>query len=398
MQNLYLFSRSDSQAMRSGEDWVEPEDIEEDGYPIDYNITSSPNDFNVKTLFDFIESGTMKIPGFQRNYVWDKKRASRLIESIIMGLPIPQLFFYERGRNQFLVIDGQQRLMTVYYFIKGRFPRDEKRAEIRRYVDEKGNIPSYVLSDDQYFTDFSLDLALRYSDVKNRLNRQTISTLNQDDKATFLLRAIRCIFIKQHEPEGHSSMYEIFHRLNTGGINLTPQEIRGSLYQSEFYSMITRANLDERWRRLTTPDPDMRMKDIEILLRGFAMLLDGDNYQGAMIRFLNNFSEKAKLYDKKQVAYLESLFRMFLQKSEKLPSDSFELQSGRFSASMFEAIFTAACDSAVQNKDVSVKGIDPDDLAALKNDDEFMKASRYRTVAKENVATRVRKAKEVLFS
>lgn len=83
---------------------------------VDYDISVSPNDFNLKTIFDFIDSGIVKIPGFQRNYVWDLKRASKLIESLLIGVPIPQIFLYEEKKNSFLVIDGQQRLMTIYYF------------------------------------------------------------------------------------------------------------------------------------------------------------------------------------------------------------------------------------------------------------------------------------------
>src|SRR3989338_7746607 len=126
------------------ENWIEgdTEDIEEESeYPIEYNLSSAPNDFNIKTLNDFILSGIIKIPTFQRNYVWDLKRASRLIESIIMGLPVPQLFFYEKSKNNFEVIDGQQRLMTIYYFIKKRFPRMDKRGELRKIFDLQGNIP-----------------------------------------------------------------------------------------------------------------------------------------------------------------------------------------------------------------------------------------------------------------
>src|SRR2546428_13404466 len=87
-------------------EWIDREE-EDAGFPVDYKITSTPNDFNINTLFDLIESETVKIPGFQRNYLWDIKKASKLIESIIMGLPVPQLFLYERGRNDFLLIDGQ---------------------------------------------------------------------------------------------------------------------------------------------------------------------------------------------------------------------------------------------------------------------------------------------------
>ena len=95
---------------------VEPETDIKDEYSLtEYDITASPNDFNIKTLFDFIQSETVKIPAFQRNYVWDLTRASKLIESIIIGIPIPQIFLYEKSQNEFLVIDGQQRLMTIYY-------------------------------------------------------------------------------------------------------------------------------------------------------------------------------------------------------------------------------------------------------------------------------------------
>ena len=100
----------------------------------DYQIISTPNDFNIKTICDFVDLGVVKIPNFQRNYVWDIDRASKLIEFILIGLPIPQIFLYEQSRNSFLVIDGQQRMMSIYYFFKGRFPKKEKRVELRIYL------------------------------------------------------------------------------------------------------------------------------------------------------------------------------------------------------------------------------------------------------------------------
>src|SRR3989304_8518367 len=111
----------------------------------EYEITAAPNDFNVLTIFNFLESGAVRIPGFQRNYVWDLGRASKLIESLILGLPVPQVFLYEIERNKFLVIDGQQRLMSIYYFIKQRFPKKEKRTDLRAIFDEQGKIPGHVV-------------------------------------------------------------------------------------------------------------------------------------------------------------------------------------------------------------------------------------------------------------
>lgn len=93
---------------------------------VSYDISVIPNDFNVLTINSLIESGVISMPAFQRNYVWDRKRASRFIESLILGLPVPQLFLYQKERNQYSVIDGQQRLLTMYFFVKQRFPRDRK--------------------------------------------------------------------------------------------------------------------------------------------------------------------------------------------------------------------------------------------------------------------------------
>lgn len=78
--------------------WFEDYAEEADDLQIEeYDITAAPNDFNVLTIYSFIEAGSVKIPGFQRNYVWDIGRASKLIESLILGLPVPQVFLYEVG-------------------------------------------------------------------------------------------------------------------------------------------------------------------------------------------------------------------------------------------------------------------------------------------------------------
>jgi uncharacterized protein with ParB-like and HNH nuclease domain len=97
--------------------WFEDYADSADEQIIEYDISAAPNDFNILTIYSFLESGAVRIPGFQRNFVWDIGRSSKLIESLILGLPVPQVFLYEVERNKFLVIDGQQRLMSIYYFI-----------------------------------------------------------------------------------------------------------------------------------------------------------------------------------------------------------------------------------------------------------------------------------------
>ena len=88
---------SESEVIQWFDDYVTDED--EDG-TVDFDLSVTPNDFNVSTLFNFIEAKAIVIPSFQRHYVWDMTRASKLIESLILGLPVPQLFLYEQGRKQ----------------------------------------------------------------------------------------------------------------------------------------------------------------------------------------------------------------------------------------------------------------------------------------------------------
>jgi hypothetical protein len=379
--------------------WFDEEEPEEvDSHIREYDITASPNDFNTLTLFNFIESGVVKIPAFQRNYVWDIKRASKLIESMIIGLPVPQIFLYEEARNNFQVIDGQQRLMSLYYFIQQRFPKKEKRIELRSIFDSRGRIPDEILQDDVYFSKFSLQLPEQLPKFPNRLNGLNYSTLG-DLKTTFDLRTIRNIIIKQTSPpDDDSSIYEIFNRLNSGGMNLKPQEIRTSLYHSAFYDLLYRLNGELQWRRLLgVSEPDLHMKDVEVLLRGFAMLVEGDEYAPSMVKFLNNFSRKSKATSEEQNQYLERLFRAFLKSSEGLGDRPFHgRKTSKFNISLFEAVFAVHCASAFKRRDVDLRPFDFVSFEELKDDPAFAKASLEKTTSTTNVKFRLKRAKEFL--
>jgi hypothetical protein len=365
----------------------------------EYDVTSSPNDFNVKTIYDFIQKGSINIPDFQRNYVWDLKRASKLIESIITGIPIPQIFLYEKSRNNLLVIDGQQRLMTIYYFINKRFPKREKRSELREIYDECRKIPGEILEDDNYFSKFNLKLPKISDNQPNRLDKLNYDTLDEH-KDTFELRSIRTIIIKQNTPPNDDSViFEIFNRLNTGGVNLTPQEIRASLYYSDFYRMLKKINLDNRWRNLIgQEDPDMQMKDIEILLRGYAMLVDGDKYKPTMTRFLNAFSNNAKKMPEEEIRFFESLFYSFLSKVVPLGKRAFISKQGKFNIAMYEAIFSAVCQKPYKEKNLNLEDIDSIRFNTLKENDAFVDSTQSHTTNKTKVDDRLKMARISLLA
>jgi hypothetical protein len=379
-----------------GTNWYE--DGAEDGeqYEIkEYDITASPNDFNIMTLHSFIESGAVKIPGFQRNFVWDLKRASKLIESVIIGLPVPQIFLYEQGRNKFLVIDGQQRLMSLYYFMKGRFPRKERRVELREIFDEHSKIPPDILEDDAFFTKFRLQLPHQPPGQPNKLNGLTYETL-EEYRTVFELRTIRNVIIKQNLPEGDdSSIFEIFNRLNSGGMNLKPQEIRISLYHSRFYEVLQKLNLNAGWRHiLGLPQPDLHMKDLEIVLRGFAMFMEGDDYRPSMASFLNRFSSKCRTISNDRLAELKEVFERFVDSCSALPPRAFYGKvSGKFNVLLFEAVFAAQARSLSEGNG---KPLELPRLESLKEDRAFVEASQKATTDKANVALRLKRAQELV--
>jgi uncharacterized protein with ParB-like and HNH nuclease domain len=381
------------------ENWYEDYTTEDDEFEIDeYELTATPNDFNVLTINSFIESGAIKIPGFQRNYVWDIKRASKLIESLILGLPVPQIFLYEEARNRFLVIDGQQRLMSIYYFIRQRFPRKEKRSELRAIFDKSGRFPDEVIFDDSYFGPFKLSLPDKAPNKPNKFKGLSYGTLG-DYKGQFDLRPVRNVIVKQNTPsDDDSSVFEMFNRLNTGGINLRAQEIRISLYHSSFYDMLYRLNLDPRWRRvLNVPDPDVHMKDVEVILRGFAMLIEGANYRPSMAKFLNEFSRHCRANSEEKNTYLEQLFTSFLSASEYIPADTFvSSRTRRFSIALYEAAFTALFRAAFDARELFNGVIDAARIRELDLDPQFVEASEKASADTSNVALRLSRARAIL--
>lgn len=382
------------------EAWFEGDDsIIQDASFKDYQITATPNDFNIKTIVDFVDSGVVKIPGFQRNYVWDLERASRLIESLLMGLPIPQIFLYEEARNSFLVIDGQQRLMSIYYFINGRFPRRDKRVQLRRIFADQGNIPEEVFADDRYFTKFNLHLPEQTGKGASRFHDKNYATLGEF-KTALDLTVIRNIIIKQTAPEDDrdSSIFEIFNRLNTGGVNLTAQEIRASIYQSAFMTMLDRMTFNSTWRRFVgKAEPDLHLKESEILLRSFAMLAKGDEYRDPMGLFLNSFAKKAKTFSQAEVDYAEELFDAFFESLDEFPREIFSVTSRtRFNISFFEATFRVLCERAFRNGSIKIKSVSEESFDTLRTDEAFVTASRVATGQTANVKTRYQRAKSLL--
>lgn len=297
-----------------------------------------------------------------------------------------------------MVIDGQQRLMSIYYFIKQRFPKKEKRLDLRRIFDEKGHIPEEILDNDDYFTDFKLYLPAKLPKSVNKFHGSKYKTLGEN-KQQFELRPIRNVVVKQNLPaeDNDSSIYEIFNRLNSGGINLAPQEIRVALYHSKFYDMLNRLNILPEWRRiLGISDLSLHMKDIEVLLRGFAMLIEGDKYTTTSLKkFLNQFSKKCKHHKKEQNEYLERLFQSFLKACQNLSKNVF-LKKNRFNIALFETVFAVTCKEYFLNQSFFDGNLVENKIEQLKTNQDFLATLERSTTNKENIKKRLECAKKIL--
>lgn len=356
-----------------------------------YDITTSPNDFNTTTLVNMLESGIIKVPFFQRNYVWDIKRASKFIESLLLGLPIPQIFLFEKQKNSFLIIDGQQRLFTIYFFKKGRFPKNEHRSELRTFFYEGKGISDKILQDDEYFSDFSLKLPVPKGENENPFNKKKYDTLDSPS-FDFDFKVIRSIIIKQNSPDdGDTAMFEIFNRLNTGGINLKPQEIRMSLYDSNFCHLILDLNNEKIWRNITSEKADLNLRDVEIILRGFSFLFNREKFKSSLNSFLNVFSKEAQNFDQETNDFVKNLFLKFLEKINPISQEKiFSKRNGRFSSPLFEAVFYAMAKPCIEKKDVSqMRKIDQSIIDTIYDDSFFKETLSFGSYKKESVDKRL---------
>ena len=208
---------------------------------------------------------------------------------------------------------------------------------------------------------------------------------------------MRCMAIRQNEPkEDDSSVFEIFNRLNTGGVNLTNQEIRACLYYSDFFRMVNRLNQNIIWRNLYGKPEDGKFKDVEIILRSFALLCDYTKYNGSMNTFINRFAKSAMSFSNEQTTYFSELFLSFLQACSDIPRNVFTTKNGELNVALFDCIFTVTAKDHYKNGTLITQKIDYRKIEALKSDQEFEEAITHSTSHTKSVAKRLEKARKYL--
>lgn len=241
-----------------------PDDVENDDYessseqaePLDLTteerrLVTQPYDLGVQNISRDIEAGRISLSiEYQRKYVWDLAKASRLIESLLLNVPIPVLYFAEDETGTYEVIDGLQRLTTIKNFLENEF-------------------------------------ALSGLSVLTELDGKRFRDLTPKDRRRLENRTIRCIVIT--EDSNPDIKFDVFERLNTGAAMLTAQELRNSVYRGPFNDELKRLAAEEAFTELVGTTSNRRMDFEELILRFFSLVEGLENYKPALRQFLNEY-------------------------------------------------------------------------------------------------------------
>jgi hypothetical protein len=224
----------------------------------------SGTDWTAATIVNQLDRGTIELdPSFQRREAWTDVRKSAFIESLILGLPIPQLVLAERAdkRGAYLGIDGKQRLLALRRFAAS--PESGFEPLTLRHLEVRSDLEGFTLAD------------------------MRASSALFEDVSAFENQPIRTVVVKAWPDE--SFLFRVFLRLNNGSVRLTPQELRQALHPGPFINFADEwsANSDAIRKALNLDKPDFRMRDVELLIRfmGFHLFL-GD-YAGSLKGFLD---------------------------------------------------------------------------------------------------------------
>ncbi len=246
-----------------------------DDAQLDRGVITTPYDAPVRTLLGEITDKDLIVnPKFQRQNVWGRDRQSKLIESLLLNIPVPVLYFAEDEDGTKVVVDGQQRLRAIEEFHSGRY-------------------------------------ALKRLDVLPTLNGKRWADLTPKQSRTILSRTLRCVVISASSPA--TLRFEMFERLNTGGMPLNDQELRNCVFRGAFNDLLHDLVRTKPWlAAVRKPNPELRMRHEELALRFFALRSVIHNYRPPLKQVLNEFIRANRNPDQASIHEMAAVFERAL--------------------------------------------------------------------------------------
>ena len=226
-------------------------------------------DLSVRQILDMVESGDIFVPPeYQRQFIWDAERQSVLIESVFLGIPVPSLFMATNADSTWEVVDGVQRLGSLSHFIGS--------PELLRKIRKQD------------------PLRLENLDTLNSFNEVTFNELPKSIQLHFSTRPVRVTVL--NDKSDLAVRFDLFERLNTGGVSLTPQEIRTCVYRGMFNDQIKALAAREDFRQAVKVHDKKSLNGTyeELVLRFFSYLNGYQKFDHLVKDFLNDYMNDSR--------------------------------------------------------------------------------------------------------
>lgn len=348
--------------------------------PSKRKVIAEPSDPSIGSLYDSYKGGFLDPqPKFQRDYIWDRSKASCLIESVFMKVPIPIIYTAEEADGKESVIDGQQRLTTFFSFIDGR--------------DSDGK-----------------DFKLSKLEVFTELSGKSFRDLEPEQQNFFKRYPVRIVKIREEaDPD---IKFEIFKRLNTGAVTLNDQELRNCIYRGNYNELLKELVQNRDFLFLFgTKKPDKRMRNIELILRFFGFYNQAYlRYKPSMKQFLNREMENNKeIAERKEnelrnvfkksveltkTVFGERAFRRFIPGTKKDKNGKWEVK--KINKSLFDVVMYGFTQYDKHQIVPYADSIREELIYLMANDKEFIDSVIISTSAQSKVLTRFDKWRESL--
>lgn len=336
-------------------------------------VLTRVGDPQVSALHTKSQKGKLVLqPEFQRQYVWDRKKASRLIESVLLRVPLPIIYLSEQPDGKEYVIDGQQRLTSLFSFIEGKFPGGEP---------------------------FKLIGLTAYKE----LNKKSFSELPEEfqDRVTeYTLRTVT--LLKQSDAD---LKFEIFERLNTGSEPLNDMELRNCVFRGPYNALLKELAAESDFRALLgLTTADKRMRDVEFVLR-FSAFFHATylKYTSPMKRFFNQDMEKYQKVSEADAEQLRKAFKNALHNIRSLlgtqhafkryyPGDAKSpgghWEPKKFNASIYDVLMGVFCDKDRNQVMAALDSLREGWIDLMANNTEFREAIERSTSSQDMVKRR----------
>ena len=342
-------------------------------------------EYDLETLVKKIQKGIIKLnPDYQRNHRWDNQESSKLIESLILNIPIPTIYLsqdvdvdeeVEDGVSRYSVIDGQQRLTAIYGFMKNTYALEG--LEVLHPLNEA------------YYKDLPPFLV-------RRLEERTIKCLRIDSTV---------------DPQ---VKYDVFERLNSGAVQLESQELRNAVYRGKFNDLIKSLAKNEKFMKLlninikhvSEDNKVKKMQNVEYVLRFFAF----DNYEIANMKkslkkFLSDQMDKFNSFDDKKLKKMSEHFLSVIDyiydnmgekafAKYKVEDGKLKLQS-KFNAAVYDALIIAVSEG-MREGTLKFSSQTQNKILDLYKNPKFIDSINGSTTDKSKISIRIEMMKEVL--